>query len=237
VSATPGLAEKIQRLGITRLCHLTPSRNLVHIASDQGIRSTSGLEADERAVFTPQDRARIDRRRGHISCSIQYPNAWYFGGKKNPVGEAVNFRDWVVLGIAAKCMTQPDTLFSPVNAATAGGAFLVGGLEGFEAMYAPKIVDGSGRTFERTENHLPMCPTNNQAEVMIPRAISLEDITTIFVPDTAQAARQHVALEQIGAEAGGFRYVIASDFFNAYQLSANIRDGIAPTEIEWNPPS
>jgi len=237
VSPQPSLAGEIKRLGITRLCHLTPSRNLVHIASGQGVRSTRGLEEDGRAVFTAQDSARIDGHRGHISCSIEYPNAWYFRHKKHPVGEAVNFRDWVILGIKPECITHADTLFSPINAAARGGGYLASGLEGFEAMYAPKVVDSAGRCFERGDDHLPMCPTNDQAEVMVSGSIPLDDITTIFVPDTAQAARHFAGLEQIGADADRFRYAIAPDFFNAYQLSANIRKGLASAEIEWNPPS
>jgi hypothetical protein len=230
------LGEKIQRRGVTRLCHLTPTRNLVHIATGKGILSTTQLHSDERAVFSPQDLARFDARPDHISCSIQYPNAWYLRQKQNPLGEAANFRDWVVLGIDARCMLHPDTLFSPGNAAASRGAHLKSGLEGFDALFAGEIEDNAGRLFRRQKPHLKPCPTNDQAEVMISRQIPLEQIETIFVPDPGQAARVFEGLKQVGADPGRFSYVIAETFFDARRLSAEIRDGVAPTEIAWDPP-
>jgi hypothetical protein len=80
------------------------------------------------------------------------------------------------------------------------------------------------------------CPSNDQAEAMIYQRIPLADITTIFAPDAAQAARQYVQLEQIGVDPMSFGYVIAPNFFDAQILSAEMRDGSPPSEIEWNPP-
>lgn len=235
-TGSAALAERLRLHKITRLCHLTPSRNLVHIACEGGISSTGLLESEEGAVFTPQDRLRLDQRRSHISCSIQYPNAWYFRQKKNPGGEAGIFKDWVVLGLDPRCMLRPNTLFCPENAAGSGGANLQGGPEGFDAMYADLVVDSAKRTFSRENSRLEPCPTNDQAEVMIADRIPLEDIESIFVPDTAQAARVHAQLEQVGADPNGFGYMIAESFFNPRRMSAEIRKGVAPAEIPWNPP-
>jgi hypothetical protein len=173
----------------------------------------------------------------HISCSIQYPNAWYLRHKRNPVGEASNFKDWVVLGINPRYILQPNTLFSPGNAAEGGGTNLRCGLEGFEAMYAESVADSKGRVFSRGSDHLRVWPTNDQAEVMICDEVPLDDIEVIFVPDSAQAARIHEGLSLVGADASRFRYVIAESFFNATRLSAEIRNGKVPTEIEWDAPA
>ena len=81
-----------ERRGITRLCHFTPSRNLAHIASDpKGILASRHLLDDEKIVFNPTDRERLDGHKGHVCCSIQYPNAWYF---RTARGKEVLFRDW-----------------------------------------------------------------------------------------------------------------------------------------------
>jgi hypothetical protein len=232
------LREQIRARGITRLCHLTPSRNLVHIATaNEGILSVHQLGRDERSVFTQQDLARFDQQPDHISCSIQYPNAWYLRHKSNPRGEASNFRDWVVLGLDAGRIALPTTLFSPGNAAEGSGINLGSGIDAFGAMYEAEFVDGKGRSFKRTAKMLAACPTNDQAEVMIHRQIPLTEIGTIFVRDAEQATRQYVGLQQIGADADHFRYVVAPSFFDPYQLSANLRDGVAPTETEWNAPN
>lgn len=72
-----GIEEEATRRNITRLCHLTPFRNLLHIASGSGLRSVADLSNDERAVFDQQDLERYDNHPDHISCSIEYPNVWY----------------------------------------------------------------------------------------------------------------------------------------------------------------
>ena len=77
---------------ITRLCHLTPSRNLGHIAVDpRGILALQHLEKDEKSVFNPTDLARLDGYLDHVCCSIQYPNAWYFRKARN---KEQLFPDW-----------------------------------------------------------------------------------------------------------------------------------------------
>lgn len=237
MSREPTLGERIQERGITRLCHLTPTRNFVHIAAEGGgLRSVTQLGTDELAVFQQQDPNRWDGHRDHISCSIQYPNAWYLRHKKVAFGEAANFPDWTMLGIDPRHLLREDTLFCPQNAASSGGAGLCAGLAGFEALYEEEMTDGQGRTFRRSARRISACPTNDQAEAMIYRQIPLADITTIFVPDAAQASRQYVQLEQIGVDPTRFHYVIAPNLFDAKLLSAEMREGSAPSEIEWNPP-
>jgi hypothetical protein len=234
MSDEPTLGERIQELGITRLCHLTPARNFVHIAAEgDGLLSVERLGTDARAVFQAQDPNRWDNHRDHISCSIQYPNAWYLRHKKVPFGEAANFPDWTMLGIDPRHLLREDTLFCPENAASGRGAQLRGGLAGFEALYEEEV---PGRAPSRSPKRIRACPTNDQAEAMIHRQIPVADITTIFVPDAEQAARQYVQLEQIEVDPTTFSYVIAPNLFDAPRLSAQMRDGLAPSEIEWNPP-
>jgi hypothetical protein len=232
----PPSAAQIHELEVTRLCHLTPSQNLVHIASDNGILATQVLASDTSASFTAQDKNRLDGRPEHISCSIQYPNGYYYRSKRNPIGEAANFPDWVVLGIDPACMLRPETLFCQGNAAGGSGAFLAEGAGGLASIYADKVEDSVGRTFWRGPEHLKSCPTNLQAEVMIFRHIPLTEITSVFVADESQARREYARLKMIGVDPSRFRYVIAPEFFDVDQLSANIRTGLAPVEVEWNPP-
>jgi hypothetical protein len=235
VTNSPTVEEQIRHRGITRICHFTPSRNLVHIAAEgRGILSTAQLSQDERALFTQQDLARLDAHPEHISCSIQYPNAWYYASKRNPVGEGANFPDWVMLAVDPQHLARADTLYCQNNAG--GGTRLEAGAKAFEGLYAAKVEDSKGRTFNRTPKRPQSCPTNDQAEAMIHQQIPLDDIKTIFVPDTAQAARVYVQLEQVGGDASRFRYAIAESFFNPYRMSAEIRKGVAPAEIPWNPP-
>jgi hypothetical protein len=83
------IKKKVRQRGVTRLCHFTPSRNLIHIASGvTGILATKKLEAEERKLYTPTDLLRFDGHAGFISCSLEYPNAWYFDKARGAIRPA-----------------------------------------------------------------------------------------------------------------------------------------------------
>jgi hypothetical protein len=117
------------RRGITRLCHFTPVKNLLHILSDEsGLKSTGDLLRHEGGPFTPTDPHRYDGYEGYICCTIEYPNLWYLdkAQERDPV-----FPDWAVLFIAADALWGPQTLLCPHNAARHGGAAVSSGFEAF----------------------------------------------------------------------------------------------------------
>ncbi|MBC6424422.1 MAG: DUF4433 domain-containing protein [Hormoscilla sp. SP12CHS1] len=124
---------------------LDPSQNLVHILTGTtGILATKHLQSEERSVFTAIDLNRLDRHEGYISCSIEYPNVWYFDKARF---RDIIFQDWVVLLIDPKYLWLPGTRFCPRNAASNYGRDIAEGADKFSSMFA-KSVDGSGgRTF------------------------------------------------------------------------------------------
>lgn len=218
-----------QARGVTRLCHFTPSRNLVHIASDpNGLLASARLRADERAVFTPTDQHRLDGFPDHISCSIQYPNAWYFRKARN--NEHL-FADWIVLLLKPHYLWGPGTKFCPRNAAAGCGCGVEGGAQAFESMFAPSIVGGGGKTYTRSIRHPQWLPTDEQAEVLIPDRVAREDVVAVAVADEAQAKREHARLTQLLVEVP--RIVIAPDFFVPYSLSSQLRAGQLPAEMPF----
>lgn len=216
--------------GIKRLCHFTPSRNLVHIATQrQGVLATQHLRADEKAVLNPTDLERLDGYPDHVCCSIQYPNAWYF--RKAQAKEHL-FRDWVVLLIAVHYLWLPGTKFCPRNAAADYGRNVRGGAEAFEALFAPGVEGAYRKTFHRSESHPPWLPTDEQAEVLIPDRVQREDILGIVVRDESQAKREAVRLEQLDEPAP--RIFIVPLFFSASRLSDSLRRGDLPPEREYD---
>src|SRR5262245_34350871 len=135
---------EVQRRGITRLCHFTPSRNLIHIASGvTGILATKMLENAERKLYTPTDLLRLDGHDGYISCSVEYPNAWYFDKAR---GNDILFKDWVVLQIMPKYLWARGTRFCARNAAGACGAEIGEGEGAFRAMFADSVRGAYGMT-------------------------------------------------------------------------------------------
>lgn len=139
--------------GITRLCHFTPSRNLGHILTDScGVLATQHLKDDERAVLNPTDLERFDGHPGHVCCSIQYPNAWYF---KKARGKEHLFLDWVVLFVEPHHLWTPAAKFCPFNAAAGSGRYLRDGVDGLEALFDDSIEDTQGRTYRRGKRRTP----------------------------------------------------------------------------------
>ena len=218
-----------QKKGITRLCHFTPSRNLVHIATDpRGVLASCHLGADEKAVFNPTDLERLDGFTDHISCSIQYPNSWYFrkAREKNHI-----FSDWVVLFIRPCYLWIRGTKFCPHNAAACYGQKVREDIEAFEALFASSVLGAYSRAYTRSSTHPTWLPTDDQAEVLIPDQVAREDVMGIAVMDESQAKREIARIKQLKERLP--RIVIASDFFDPKKLSSQLRIGVVPTELEY----
>lgn len=219
--------------GITRLCHFTPSRNLQHIAAGQaGILATARLSVEERAAYNATDLQRLDGFRGHICCSIEYPNAWYFDRVRN---DEKLFPDWVVLLIRPDYLWKPSTLFCPRNAAAGYGAAVKAGSESFDSLYAPAVRGQGGQTRTRSPAQIPACPTDQQAEVLIEDQIHMEDILAVAVENPKQAQTERVRMEVNGVNPDLFKFVSAPAMFKKYDLSAAIMRGMRPLETVLPP--
>lgn len=222
------------RRRISRLCHLTPFRNLVHIASGEGLLSTKQLEDQDRVSFNKQDLNRLDGHPDYVSCSIEYPNAWYGRQRRRDSGRTASlFPDWVCLTIEPKHLWMDTTLFCPRNAAAEGGRLIRSGVKAFESLYEPRVQGKGNRVFTRAG--LPSaCPTDEQAEVLVYRHVPLEDIQHVIVVDEAQARRIFLGLRQLGLSADLFRFRICPDVFDPYTLSGLLRSGDRPVERDWD---
>lgn len=225
------IEQEAKRRGINRLCHFTPSRNLVHILTGEtGILATKHLRTDERSVFTSTDLKRLDRHEGHICCSVQYPNAWYF--TKAQSNEKL-FKDWVVLLIDPKYLWQEEVRFCPRNAASGGGVHIVEGLAGFSSLFAGKVQGAYGQDRLRQPSHLPCCPTDDQAEVLVPDQIKLIDILAIAVKTEEQARNELARLKYVDVSLEQLRFIIAPKFFDKYSLSDAIRTSVLIEETVY----
>jgi hypothetical protein len=224
---------EVERRGITRLCHFTPSRNLVHIATGgEGILATGHLADDERSVYNPTDLSRLDGHPGHVCCSIEYPNAWYFEKARS---SDVLFRDWVVLFLSSRFLWTPGTRFCPRNAASGSGRNVAEGEKAFEGMFAPSVAGSHGHTFVRSSRHLLCCPTDEQAELLIPDGIGLGAIIGVAVSSEEQARNEHTRMSLLGVPEGRFTFIVAPTLYDKRKLSQCIRAGRRPLEVVWCP--
>ncbi|MHB8243439.1 MAG: DarT ssDNA thymidine ADP-ribosyltransferase family protein, partial [Solirubrobacteraceae bacterium] len=210
---TETVAQQATRRKITRLCHLTPLRNLLHIATEGALRSTAELDSDERAAFDQQDLLRLDRHPDHICCSVQYPNIWYLRRKRQQATPLQRlFPGWVCLLIDPSYLWVDGSLFCHRNAAAGSGAYLASGPEAFASIFADPV-DGAGGPVYRDQKP-DSCPTDDQSEVLVPKRIPLEHACEIVVADEAQARATYVGLELIGAPVRQLRWVVAPELFN-----------------------
>lgn len=229
------LAEAIEQHGISRLCHLTPFRNLVHLASGDGLLSLTQLDELD-GVYARNDLERLDGHRDHICCSIEYPNGYYLRQQQaKQTAEALLFPIWVCLIIAPERLHEADTRVCVRNAAAMNGTLIEDiSPQALDALYADVVTGSRGMTFRRSRIHLTACPTDLQAEVLLARHVPFDAITKVICATESDARRVHAGLEQIGAQIPP-GYAVAPTLFDTVPLTASIHRGRRPIETDWNP--
>ncbi|WP_338836011.1 DarT ssDNA thymidine ADP-ribosyltransferase family protein [Neomoorella thermoacetica] len=216
------------RRGITRLCHLTQSRKLVHIlSSSEGILSQAQLTITNPGLLDPNDQARLDGYVDYVSCSIEYPNTWYFRAVKE---RDKLFTEWVALLLSPELLWSSGTLFCQFNAATCRGALVRGGFDAFASLFASEV-SGLRGVRRRTPKMLPCCPTDDQAEVLIPRNVPRDMILAVAVPSAEQARIEMKRLAYIG-DVPSVKWIVAADLFTT-RLSVLVRNGVRPEETPY----
>lgn len=143
------------------------------------------------------------------------------------------FPDWVILSIVPDHIWQDGTLFCPRNAAADHGRLVQGGLASFESLFADSVEGAGGRTFTRSRDRLPSCPTDEQAEVLVLDRIPLEDVKAVIVRDARQAQREATRLEYQGCDPSALRFMVAPVLFRPYELRPYLARGGRPSETPW----
>lgn len=228
----PAVAAALRARGVTRLLHFTPARNLPHILGDQRLRAVQELTEDVRAVYAATDPHRLDGHPDKISCSIEYPNAFYLDRVKHKES-ARNYPDWVFLVLDPLLAATPSALFCARNAAAAGGALLQPGTAGLQACYAPAVPGAYGRTYRRGPHHDPAAPTDAQAEVLVPGPIDLTSVRMIVGPTGEHVAEERARLERVGLDPDVVPWGVAPQLFSAQGASNTARFGGTITISPW----
>lgn len=236
MSDIEAIRAEAERRDISRLAHFTPTRNLVHIAtSGEGLKSIQMLREEEASEFNQLDLQRLDGYPDYISCTIEYPNAYYYRSKrKSARGEDRVFPNWVCLLLSAKHLWAETTLLCPHNAAGGGGTRVAAGLNCFMSMFADKV-EAPRNTWKREGQPLS-CPTDAQAEVLIRRRVPLEDVIGIVVESASKAADTYAMLRQLEAPVDDLPLFVCSEFYVPESLTRGLRAGQRPVEEAWHPP-
>jgi hypothetical protein len=173
---------EIERRAITRACHFTPFRSVLHILEIGALLSARRMHAQHHDVFKQTDPLRLDQMLDHLSCSIEYPNVYYLDIVERRPGI---YKDTAVLLIDPIVLAYRSTHFCFRNSASMVGT--IPGFEGFASVFAETVQ--SKNVWSRTARHPLWLPTDLQAEVHVENEIPLELVRGIAVRDKTRAKR------------------------------------------------
>lgn len=228
-AATPSMtvAEKIAGLGLKRVVHFTPAKNLHHIVADGQITSNKVLAEYAPEYFDPTDPYRYDDHPDMTCVTFTYPNPFYFDiARKLP--QFRRFPDWVCLLIKADVLTRDGVLFCECNAAKDGGAHLRPGVEGLEGCFADTTLQ-----CQRQLTHHALAATDLQAEALVPGPIPLSEVTAIVTPTGEAAGNGHARLRAGDLDPGQFTWVVSEKMFTKWPLTNAIQSGQSVLETVW----
>lgn len=184
----------IKKRNITRLCHFTKSKNIPHILEEfKAIKSSDKIPSHYKDV---NDILRLDGKKSHVCCSVEYPNLYYLDSIKN---NDKLFKEWAILVINPEIIVNESCLFSAVNAATERGKYIKSGVEGFNSLYS-NVVTTKRRTITRTSKLPSCCPTDFQGEIMIKEEIGIKYIEGIIVESEEQGRHEKFKLSLLGLQ-------------------------------------
>lgn len=222
------VAEKIAEIGLTRVVHFTPAKNLHHIVADGQITSNKALAEYSPEYFDPTDLYRFEDHPEMTCVTFTYPNPFYFE-KARTQPRFRRFPDWVCLLINAEILTRDGVMFCECNAAKNAGAHLKPGVEGLRECFADTTTLG----YQRGLAHDPLAATDLQAEALIPGPIPLSDITAIVTPTGKAAGDGHAQLRAGGLDPDQFTWTVSEMMFTKGPLTNAIQSGQPVGETLW----
>lgn len=230
-AVTETVAGTLADLGVPRVAHFTPSKNLFHIMQDGQIRSSKDLAGCAPEYFDPTDLVRFDQHPDKTCVSFTYPNGYYLAMARRKA-QFARFPDWVCLMITPQVLTRPGVLFSPCNAAKGSGAYVREGSAAFRSCFDDPSILG----WSRGANHHPQTATDLQAEALVPGPIPLSDVMAIVVPSPEAAGNEYARLAVGGLEPERLNWIVSPVMFDRDRLSSAIRSGDPIEESQWLPP-
>lgn len=221
------------KLGVSRLAHFTPARNLPNILSDRELRSVRDMRNDPRAAYAVTDPERYDGHPDKISCSFEFPNVFYLKQAKAK-SAAINYPNWACFLLRSEAAAVVGTLFCRRNASYGGGSLLVPGVSGLLTCFALEVL-GTGGTYRRGSSHCRGAATDVQAEILIPGPISLSLVTAIVLPTEEHVVEERGRLSRLGVDADEVRWIVCEGMFDPHAVTRAVREGHSLNERVWSP--
>jgi len=209
--------------GATRLCHFTKVQALTHILlSEDGILATDFIPAD---IKQQNDLERMDNAEDYVSCSLQYPNCWYWEKAKKRDTDII-FKEWVVLTIDLGLLKNKLFKYCKCNAAKSSGAYIKGDLAMISELFSEPTVQSK----YRAPNMLSCCPSDDQAEIIVYKNIPISYVNGVIVGDADNANHIAAILRAVDRR---IPIYVSAEVCNT-KWSNMVRQGVKPHEAEYN---
>lgn len=185
MSAAQTPAERARERGVTELLHFTSHPGLIGILASGKVQSRDNLRADEYLeeimLLNSPSRARDAAWTGYVKLSVSRVNSRFMGSSRG--WHAHEGVWWACLSFDVGILDHEGVWFSTTNNAYEVTERATG-IEGFEAMFGPKVAWGTyGSVCRRTPSTPDHFTTDPQAEVLYPGAVDLSHLRAIYVPE------------------------------------------------------
>lgn len=194
-----GIHALIQERKITELVHFTTNRGLLGILVQRLCRARALLSEDQYLESIYHQNTKIRREApqywSYVNLSISEPNHRFLRISSEDWWANEDLF-WAVLSFDPVIMTHPGVLFAPGNMGY-DGITPVEGLPGAEALFADRVPKGFSKTMLR-HDRAPQLPTNPQAEVLYPQAVSTQHLQHIYVLTDEDAANAEAIVSASG---------------------------------------
>lgn len=178
-------SDRARERGVTELLHFTTINGLIGILASGMVLSRGSLETSDYLenikMLNSPDRSRDAGWINWVNLSISEVNSAFLGSSKGwHVDDDIW---WACLSFDVSILDHDDVYFCTGNnaySATTRGQ----GVEGFEALFAPRMTWGMyNTTMYRPADHPSHLPTDRQAEVLYPHGIDLSHLRAVYVPE------------------------------------------------------
>jgi hypothetical protein len=194
-----GISTLIQERKITEVVHFTTNRGLLGILVQRLCKARALLAKDEylESIYHENTKWRREDPKywSYVNLSISEPNHRFLRISSEDWWANEDLF-WAVLSFDPVIMTHPGVLFAPGNMGYEG-ITPVEGLPGAEALFADRVPKGFKKTMPRW-GRAPHLPTNPQAEVLYPQAVSTRHLQRIYVLTDEDAAKTEAIVSVSG---------------------------------------
>lgn len=174
------MIDLIKRREIEEIVHFTTMNGLIGILDSGFLKSRARISEDQRLEFILQLNSirRDPEWLDYVNLSITKINNDFF---KSSLKKTSHVK-WVILSFEAKILLNEGVTFTSTNNVYHDCVVRGTGADGLEAMFSPSVEWGYyGSKKFRGVYHLPQDPTDNQAEVLYPKQVSVDYLKKIYV--------------------------------------------------------